>query len=41
MNRTSAQVPAEVDEFALGGLTPLAGRLVGAPRVAESPVTME
>jgi flavin reductase (DIM6/NTAB) family NADH-FMN oxidoreductase RutF len=41
MNRTSAHVPADVDEFALGGLTPLASRLVRPPRVAESPVTME
>ncbi len=41
MNRTSAQVPSDVDEFALGGLTPLPSRLVRPPRVAESPVTME
>ena len=41
MNRTSAHVPYEADEFALGGLTPLPGRIVAAPRVAESPVTME
>ena len=41
MNRTSAHVPSEIDEFALSGLTPLPSRLVQAPRVAESPVTME
>ena len=41
MNATAAHVAPEVDEFALAGLTPLAGRLVGVPRVAESPVTFE
>lgn len=41
MNRTSATVPSDVDEFALGGLTPLASQIVQPPRVAESPVTME
>jgi flavin reductase (DIM6/NTAB) family NADH-FMN oxidoreductase RutF len=41
MNRTAAEVPPEVDEFALAGLTPLPGERVGAPRVAESPVQME
>jgi flavin reductase (DIM6/NTAB) family NADH-FMN oxidoreductase RutF len=30
-----------VDEFALAGLTPAPGRVLGAPRVAESPVAME
>jgi flavin reductase (DIM6/NTAB) family NADH-FMN oxidoreductase RutF len=30
-----------VDEFSLGGLTPIASRLVKVPRVAESPVSFE
>lgn len=30
-----------VDEFAFAGLTPLTGEVVTAPRVAESPITME
>lgn len=41
MNATSATVPADVDEFALAGLTPNASRLVRPPRVAESPVSFE
>jgi flavin reductase (DIM6/NTAB) family NADH-FMN oxidoreductase RutF len=41
MNTTCASVAPEVDEFALAGLTPLASRLIGAPRVAESPVSFE
>lgn len=41
MNATAAQVPPEVDEFAMVGLTPLASELVRPPRVAESPVHME
>ena len=41
MNACSAEVPANVDEFAMSGLTPLASDLVNAPRVAESPVSME
>jgi flavin reductase (DIM6/NTAB) family NADH-FMN oxidoreductase RutF len=41
MNATSAQVPPEVDEFELSGLTPLPSELVRPPRVAESPVQME
>jgi flavin reductase (DIM6/NTAB) family NADH-FMN oxidoreductase RutF len=41
MNATSAQVPPEVDEFELAGLTPLPSDLVKPPRVAESPVQME
>ena len=41
MNLTSAQVPPEVDEFDLAGLTPLPSELVKPPRVAESPVQME
>jgi flavin reductase (DIM6/NTAB) family NADH-FMN oxidoreductase RutF len=41
MNQTCAAVPAEVDEFALAGLTPAPSRVNGVPRVAESPVAME
>lgn len=41
MNQSCAAVPPEVDEFALAGLTPVASRLVGVPRVAESPVSFE
>jgi len=41
MNATSAQVPPDVDEFALVGLTPLPSEAVKPPRVAESPVQME
>jgi flavin reductase (DIM6/NTAB) family NADH-FMN oxidoreductase RutF len=41
MNLTSASVAADVDEFALAGLTPVASRLIGAPRVGESPVAFE
>jgi flavin reductase (DIM6/NTAB) family NADH-FMN oxidoreductase RutF len=41
MNATSATVPPRVEEFALAGLTTEPGRVVGVPRVAESPVSME
>jgi flavin reductase (DIM6/NTAB) family NADH-FMN oxidoreductase RutF len=41
MNKTCAAVPAQVDEFQLAGLTPAPSRLIGAPRVAESPVSFE
>ncbi len=41
MNMTSAEVPADVDEFVLSGLTPLPSELVKPPRVAESKVHME
>jgi flavin reductase (DIM6/NTAB) family NADH-FMN oxidoreductase RutF len=41
MNLCSADVPPEVDEFELSGLTALASDLVKAPRVAESKVQME
>ena len=41
MNASSATVEGEVDEFALAGLTPVRGRLVDAPMVAESPVSFE
>ena len=41
MNQTSASVGPEVDEFALAGLTPAPSRIVGVPRVLQSPVAME
>jgi flavin reductase (DIM6/NTAB) family NADH-FMN oxidoreductase RutF len=41
MNATSATVPHEVDEFTLAGLTPVPGRIVKVPLVAESPVSFE
>jgi flavin reductase (DIM6/NTAB) family NADH-FMN oxidoreductase RutF len=41
MNLTSADVPPEVDEFVLSGLTPIASDLVKPPRVAESKAQME
>ncbi|HEY3596897.1 MAG TPA: flavin reductase family protein, partial [Paraburkholderia sp.] len=41
MNRSSAPVPPEVDEFELAGLTPVAGRNVSAPHVGESPAALE
>lgn len=41
MNRTSEMVPPEVNEFELGGLTPIPSLKVKPFRVAESPITME
>lgn len=41
MNRTSAPVASDVDEFALAGLTPAPGRSVAVPHVAESPAALE
>lgn len=41
MNRTSAALPPEVDEFVIAGLTAVPADLVPAPRVAESRVSME
>jgi flavin reductase (DIM6/NTAB) family NADH-FMN oxidoreductase RutF len=40
-NHTAADVPPEVDEFQLSGLTAVPGEVVRAPRVAESPAQME
>jgi flavin reductase (DIM6/NTAB) family NADH-FMN oxidoreductase RutF len=40
-NLSAADVPSDVDEFALAGLTPLASEVVRPPRVAESPAHME
>jgi flavin reductase (DIM6/NTAB) family NADH-FMN oxidoreductase RutF len=41
MNRSSAPVAPEVDEFALAGLTPVAGHNVAVPHVGESPASLE
>ena len=41
MNETAAEVPAEVDEWELSGLTALASEAVQPPRVGESRVQME
>jgi flavin reductase (DIM6/NTAB) family NADH-FMN oxidoreductase RutF len=41
MNITSAAVAADVDEFQISSLTPVASRLISVPRVAESPVSFE
>ena len=41
MNKTAIDVPPEIDEFELSGLTPIASDLVRPPRVAESKVQME
>ena len=41
MNATAAQVPPEVDEFQLSGLTPIASDLIKPARVAESHIHME
>jgi len=41
MNLCSGEVPPEVDEFKLSGLTPLASELVKPPRVGESKAQME
>jgi flavin reductase (DIM6/NTAB) family NADH-FMN oxidoreductase RutF len=40
-NASSAEVPPEVDEFVLSGLTPIASEAVRPQRVAESPAQME
>jgi flavin reductase (DIM6/NTAB) family NADH-FMN oxidoreductase RutF len=40
-NASAAEVPPEVDEFVLAGLTPLASVAVRPARVAESPAQME
>jgi flavin reductase (DIM6/NTAB) family NADH-FMN oxidoreductase RutF len=41
MNLTCSPAPADVNEFDIAGLTPIAGTLVKAPRVQESPVNLE
>jgi flavin reductase (DIM6/NTAB) family NADH-FMN oxidoreductase RutF len=40
-NVSSAEVPFEVDEFVLSGLTPIVSEAVRPPRVAQSPAQME
>jgi flavin reductase (DIM6/NTAB) family NADH-FMN oxidoreductase RutF len=41
INLSSQQVPPEVDEFELAGVTKTPSKLVKAPRVAESPISFE
>lgn len=41
MNVTAADVPAEVDEVAIAGLTTIPSSRIGVPRIAESPVALE
>lgn len=41
MNASAVPAPREVDEFEYAGLTKVESRLVGCPRVAESPVHLE
>jgi flavin reductase (DIM6/NTAB) family NADH-FMN oxidoreductase RutF len=41
MNITSAELPAGINEFEAAGLTPVPSAVVGAPRVAESPIHFE
>ena len=41
MNRTAAELAYGVSEFAESGLTPVASEVIKAPRVLESPVSME
>ncbi len=40
-NATAAEVPPDVDEFALAGLTAVPSEVVKPPRVGESPAQME
>lgn len=41
MNQSCAAVSPEVDEFQLAGLTPEPSRVIGVPRVKETPVSFE
>jgi flavin reductase (DIM6/NTAB) family NADH-FMN oxidoreductase RutF len=41
MNQSCAPVAAEVNEFELAGLTPVASKVVAVPRVLETPVSFE
>jgi flavin reductase (DIM6/NTAB) family NADH-FMN oxidoreductase RutF len=41
MNQTSAALPRGTDEFEFAGLTPIAGNIVKADRIAQSPVSFE
>jgi flavin reductase (DIM6/NTAB) family NADH-FMN oxidoreductase RutF len=41
MNLSCSDVPPDVDELAMAGLTPIPSKLVKPPRVAESPIHFE
>lgn len=41
MNITAVEAPSEVNEFERANLTPLASKIVKAPRVKESPISFE
>ena len=41
MVATSAEEPAEVNEFALAGLTPVPSSVVTPPRIAEAAIALE
>ncbi len=41
MNLSCAELPREADEFDFAGLTRASSRIVGPPRVAESPIAFE
>ena len=41
MNKTSEHVSAEIDEFALAGLTPAPSEMVKPPYIAEAPAALE
>ena len=40
-NASAAEVPFDVDEYNLSGLTPIPSEVIRPPRVAESPAQME
>ncbi|MDP6038538.1 MAG: flavin reductase family protein [Candidatus Latescibacteria bacterium] len=41
MNASAVPAPSHIDEFEYAGLTPEPSQLIGAPRVAESPIHLE
>ena len=41
VNTTASMLPGDVDEFVVAGLTEEPSTLVGAPRIAEAPISME
>lgn len=41
MNKSSATLPSEESEFEFAGVTPIASKLIKAPRVKESPIHFE
>ena len=41
MNKTCSDVPSDVDEMAMAGLTPIPSKIVKPPRVKESPIHLE